>query len=384
MQVIKLYFKLLKHAIPVIVLYIIIFVIFVTLNINGENSIHLNKKGLKVAVVNYNETNEITSHFINYLESYLEIHNYKDREMELEYGVFYGKIDGTIMIPYRFGEDLLSKKEVKIGISSNSSQFNEVFINNLVNHYFNYANKLLLEDNTITKDEFIKKLDAYLFVGRNDITTNKILIQDYTRYFNYASYIIFVCILYGVNLVLRDFKDANIKRRFLISPNDATKMEKQLFYGNFIYTNILILLFILLERIINNQLYFNDKMLVIYLHFILYSYSVLGLSYLISTLVRKKDKLASITHLLPLAVAFVSGVFISQNDLRDILKQIASFTPTFWFIKGNSVINMMESISLSNISMILEYMITSICFSGVFFGLTLVIMKYKNQNEYNI
>lgn len=384
MQVIKLYFKLLKNALPTIIFYLIIFIVLVALNINGANRLDSSKKRVKVAVVNYNASNELTTHLIKYLEQYLEIHDFSDKEDELEEGIFYGKIDVTLMIPYQFGEDYLKSSDPMIGIKSVADKSIELFISNLINHYYRFSDDILINNPNITAKELIKIYDAKLSAIEAKVITNKATIWDSLTYFKYAAYVIFVCILYGVNLIMRTFKDSNIKKRILLSLNDETRLEKQLFLGNFIFTNILILVFIVIERIINNRLHFNNKMIYIYLHFMLYSYSILGFSYLLSILVRKKEKQDIITHLLPLTIAFLSGIFIAQEELRDIMKQIASFTPTFWFIKGNQELSMMNRMNVRAFAEVFVYLITCICFNGVFFALSLVIMKYKNQRDYNV
>ncbi len=98
--------------------------------------------------------------------------------------------------------------------------------------------------------------------------------------------------------------------------------------------------------------------------------------------VKSKQANDALSTVLPLGLSFISGAFIPQFLLGDSVLKMASFTPLYWFIKGNDTIAGLVNFNWDSLKSIFFYMLIQIGFAAALFALSLVVSKNKRQNNY--
>ncbi|WP_291634893.1 hypothetical protein [Clostridium sp.] len=63
--------------------------------------------------------------------------------------------------------------------------------------------------------------------------------------------------------------------------------------------------------------------------------------------------------------------------MSDKALAIASFTPTYWYVKANNVIGSLSSFSFDNLSEVFTYMLIELGFAIDIFSVALVVSKQK-------
>lgn len=378
MTTIRLYFKLLKNGLPVVIFYMVLFLFFV--NINMGALVNKDTKNIRIGVINYDADSKISKDFIEYLNRYGNVFYLEDEE-EAEENFFYNKADGIIIIPYQFGEEFSSGQDITVGLQAIRYS---AHINYLINEYFNNVTSSVDFDTELEKserNEILIKNIAPEEVSADKVSADTASIS-YTSYYNMAAYILLVCILYGVNLVMKTYRDRDIQRRILLSLSNENKVEQTLFIGNLSFTLLMAALFIVIDRIIHRDTPYTIIMFFLHLNFILYSLTALGLGYIIFVLVKRKEMKNILIHIMPVAMALFSGVFIPQTELRFVILRISSFTPMYWFVGGNALLSGMGQLDWDSIKGGLSSSITLLWFVAALFAIYGIISKYKNQIEY--
>jgi ABC-2 type transport system permease protein len=386
MQVFKLYFKLLKSVSTAIILYAVIFaalIVIISSN-NGNKVPQYEETKISTALVNYNEENKLTKDFVDYMSKFCEFTDLGDDESDLADALFFRQVEYVITIPYQFGEDFILGKDVAVEKKTVPDSAYSASVDNAINNYMNTARMYLKSLPDITEEELIKYI-------RQDINKEVNVYIEHTKnqgkdfvfynsYFNTASYILLSCCLLGVGMIMLTFHNIHIRRRNMVTPMTHKDMNLQLIAGNIIFILGFDLFFIILGIFFNDYKGINGNVLLFWVNMIIYSISALGISYLIAMLVSKKEANEAISYVIPLGFSFISGAFVPQALLGDSVLKLASFTPTYWFVKGNDKIALLTNYSWTNLKDIVFYMLIQVGFAAALFSVALVISKNKSRS----
>jgi ABC-2 type transport system permease protein len=102
-----------------------------------------------------------------------------------------------------------------------------------------------------------------------------------------------------------------------------------------------------------------------------------GISFLIGNSVKSPNAIPAISNVVTLGLCFISGVFVPMELLGNSVLKIASFTPTYWFVKANNQIAELTQFDLANLEPILSSMLIQFGFALAFFTAALVINKKR-------
>ncbi|MNC77436.1 hypothetical protein D3C75_1293910 [compost metagenome] len=87
--------------------------------------------------------------------------------------------------------------------------------------------------------------------------------------------------------------------------------------------------------------------------------------------------MSAIANVVGLGPSFISGVFVPQQFLWDTVLHIASFTPTYWFVQGNTRISTLTSFNWNSLSPVFYDMLIQIGFAVAFLSAALMLGKRK-------
>ena len=102
-----------------------------------------------------------------------------------------------------------------------------------------------------------------------------------------------------------------------------------------------------------------------------------GISYLIGNLVKSRNAIPAVSNVLTLGLCFISGVFVPVELLGSSVLKIASFTPTYWFVKANNQIAQLAQFDIASVEPIFSSMLIQLGFALAFFTAALVVNKKR-------
>jgi ABC-2 type transport system permease protein len=114
------------------------------------------------------------------------------------------------------------------------------------------------------------------------------------------------------------------------------------------------------------------------LNALVFMIACLGISFLLGTLIKKRNAQAPLQNTLTLAFSFLSGAFVPQFMLGKTVLTIASFTPNYWYIKSNHAIAALSSFSLGNIAPVLNNMLIVLGFGAAALLVAMAISKKRS------
>lgn len=387
MQVFKTYFKVLKKMLPAIMIYATVFlIILVLINIfmvQDENKQFENSK-VSAVIINNDGDSSFIDGFIKYMESYVEFVDVEHSEEAINDALFYREIVLAITIPKGFTDEFVSGGRPEL-IKETAPDLGALSIDNTVNAYFNTAAMYLRHNPELTMEEINSNIDKSLTLATKvsiDTQKNKAVADssEYNlSYYNYLAYIMIACFIIGVSSVMLSFNNLEIKRRHHSSPISIKNFNFQLILGNLCFILCYMVLFIVAGYILNPFKNIDANTLLYWANALIFSIAVLSLSYLIGITVKSKNAVQALSTMVSLSLAFLSGIFVPQEFLGATVLKVASFTPSYWYVKGNHNISSIDEYDWNSLSKVFSDMIIQLGFAAAIFAIALVISKRNSR-----
>jgi len=104
---------------------------------------------------------------------------------------------------------------------------------------------------------------------------------------------------------------------------------------------------------------------------------------LIGNTIKSKNAISAVSNVVSLGTCFISGVFVPQELLGETVLKIASFTPTYWYVKSNNTIANIPNMQMINTLPIFINILIIIGFTLTFLAISLVLVKQKRIGQVN-
>lgn len=384
MQVFRLFFKLIKNTSAPIVAITVFFVLYLFIFMDKGNYSFVEKKEINLAVLNYNMEDPIWEQLRLLLDNYCRIYDYEDDEELLKDKMTSFKIDAIITVPYGFGNDIRKGKKIALEVQKISNNRFLDYIEDLVNLYQNTTYEYLKANENITVEQLIRSMNVIFdtsgevkLLGQKDTLIDY---QLYEQYFRIAAYVVFTVCFIGIGMALHSFQNIHIQRRNLMSPLPDRFRNFQMSLGNIIFVALYDLIIIIISLIYYTPQHLDIFLILFWINLFVFSLSSLSMSFLMAMLTKKREINIIIAILLPFILCFISGVFSTQEELGEGLLRVAYFTPTYWFVKGNTTI-MNSGYSQMQVLTVIPVILSQLLFSIATFCITLMISKEKRNKS---
>jgi ABC-2 type transport system permease protein len=384
MQVFKVYFKIIKANMGQISIYLIIF-LAMSIAISAS---HAQKSGesfsqtkTNIALINLDDDTSLTKGFKEYLSNYANFIDIENNEDKLQDALFFRDVEYIVTIPKNFTEDFLQGKSVELKKTAVPNSTTKIYVDMAINKYLNLARVYVNNIPEITAENLVmevsKAASSESQVQLKTFGDKKQNTAFAVTYFNYLAYSLFGILILGVSSILMVFNDKNLKSRNLCSPMKNRTFNLQLIMGNLVFALVFYVFMAGFGFIVNikNMMSYNGFLFCI--NALVFTIAALSISYLVGLLLKNRNAQSSIANILSLGFSFISGVFVPQYLLSDKALAIASFTPTYWYVKANNAIGTLSNFSFDNLSEVFLYMLIELGFAIAIFSVSLVVSKQK-------
>ncbi|MFA5536423.1 MAG: ABC transporter permease [Bacillota bacterium] len=347
MQVYKALFKVIKKNLPMLMIYVVVFLFFAIFlsNVN-TNPLEEDFTETKVNMVFIN--NDGDSLLAAGLEGYLgQNANFvfiPDESKQLQDALFFKEVEYILKIPKGFTASFLAGSETELTKAAAPGSTSELYLNSLINKYLNTVRIYLSYTANLTIEELLARAEEDLaqkttvrleaLTGKTETTKS----EKCAYYYNYLAYSLIATLTLGVGAVMVVFNNLDLKRRTLCSPVKLRDLNLQLILGNLSYGLAAWLVMILASIIMYGSYMFSGKGLLFLLNSFIFTLAILSLSFLIANVIKSLNAANAVANVIALGSSFISGVFVPQALLGKTVLTIAGFTPTYWYVKTNNLI----------------------------------------------
>lgn len=389
MQVFKLYFRILKRELPVILLYGIVFSsisIFMAFNAEKPQSGLFREEKTEIAWINNDDENELTGELKNFIRKKcsLLLEEEKLSENALWDALFYRKIKAIVTVPEGFTKDFTAGRPVKLSLKEMDAAEViplKIWINQFLataEWYRDFGEALTMtEILEKTELDMARKSEVLIYSDKDNG-----LIEQMVSYADFSAYGLIVLLILGTGTVMTVFQNADMKRRNGISPLSMGKFKLQLILSNLVYTLLIFLTIAILMFLICPGAAVNGITILMLVNMLLFSFCALSVGFLVGILVKGMRFRNVITNAAALFLCILGGIFAPREILQDTVQSLESFFPTYWFVKANHLIGGLTDLTGSKMEELIKAMMIQFGFALVLFGIALVIGKKRSTEAF--
>jgi ABC-2 type transport system permease protein len=388
MQVFKVYFKVIQKNLNQIVIYIGIFLLFAVLLTNlssNSNNAGFSDTKSNIAFISNDKSSKLVDGLKDYLNKNTNIINIPDNTQKLQDALFFRQVDYIVKVPDGFTDGLLNGKDVQLQKTTVPGSTSSFYMDSLIDKYLNTARTYSDSIKNISQDQLVSNINKDLSQKTQvDVTNfNKQTSKDAScsYYFNYMAYSLFSVLILGVCSVMIVFNDTEIKSRNSCSPIKLRNMNLQLVLGNLSFALISWLILLIPGFIMYSSYMFTANGLLLLLNSLLFTVAALSISFLIGNVIKSRGAMSAAANVIALGSSFISGVFVPQMFLGKTVLTIASFTPTYWYVKSNNAIVDIVNFKLDNLMPVFLNMLIVLGFAVAVLAVTLVFTKQKRMSS---
>lgn len=336
MQVCKLFLKIVKKNIGLLILYFAIFTFITIFIISGQNqSGSYNQEKIATYVLVEEETEE-SKVFLSFLDEYIKKVDLNG-EGSVDDALFWDDIDLYIYIPKDFFEKII-KDEEAFTMKSAPDSLGATSVISSINTYLNLVKENIRlgicskEDAlSYTKDIFISEEYASVSIKEKESTG---LIRGM---YDMSIYVVSSLLMLIVGLVSFNMRKLDINRRLRMSPYPTTKRNVMLAICYFLIS----VLFIGFVTVIGMCIFpkqVNYRIWLYILNICLFAVTMVFMALFISSLFKSDMAYMCLANVLPLVAAFVCGSFVGIELLPDATKAFGHIFPNIYIVLGNKYI----------------------------------------------
>jgi len=385
MQVFKLCLKIAKKNIPLMFIYLAVFLavsLIMSRNMSAEQQ--------KINLFSQKKTNiaficEEKSPLIEGLRQELgKIANFvdlPDDKEALSDALYFRSVSYILRVPEGFTESFMKDGNVSLEKTVVPDSISNTYVDLCIDKYFNIARLYIQHIKGISQESLVQHLKSDLSVSSSvelKTKSGEPVNHVYANYyFNYMAYSLLSVLILGISSIMLAFYNNDLRKRNACSPLSATKINLQFILAILLFTVLawmIMIIFCLLVNI-NNSLNINTVFFII--NSFVFAVCGTSLSYLIGNLVKSANAISAVSNVVTLGLCFISGVFVPAELLGSSVLKIASFAPTYWFVKANNRIAELTEFNYHNIEPVLSSMLIQLCFSLAFVSVALVISKKR-------
>lgn len=380
MTVFKAFLKVLYRSKMPILLYSVILLFFGGFQMQtSENNMNFMASRPKIAMINHDETSDISENLIAYMKENCEVDTVLDTEAKQEEALFYRQIHYIITIPEHFHSDFMDGKKPQLVVKS-TNDYEASLAQMQLERYLNAANALRFISES--EAELVANMEA-VFSETTEVTmTSKLDTAGLNKaafYYNFVNYALLAGCIYVICLILSSFQQEPVRKRTLISSMNFAKYHRQLLLSNSLLAIALWGFYVLISLILVGDVMFSEYGRAYILNSFVFTLCALALAFLIGNLVTNKNAMNGIINVIALGSSFLCGAFVPMEYMPDFVLRIAHLLPSYWFIHANNLIKGIKTFDSAVYRELLIHMGVVLAFALLFVVLAYLIGRKRRK-----
>ena len=389
MQVFKAYFKIIKKNLPMLILYLVIFLsvaIGITASNRTQEMTSFSTAKSDLALINDDKASDLSKGLVTYIEQNANLVDVGEDTEKLKDALFYEKIDYILRIPEGFSQAFMAGNDVQLEQTKGIDQTAGIQLEMLLNRFLNTASLYARHGNNLTQAEVIEKTIKDLSLETPvEMKTFDSGLSDadlIAYFFNYASYSTIIILIFGISTFMLVFNKSFIKQRTMCSPLSSNQMVAQRLMGDLVLAVCLWLITTICGFLVHGDALLSVNGALWILNLLIFSLVCLSISFLIGSLIKNKNSLSAVANTVGLGSSFLCGAFVPQYLLGESVLSVARFIPTYWYIRGNNLIAGLNTFNSETLGPVLMTFVIQIGFIVAIIAVSMVINKQRRVESF--
>ena len=392
MQTYKAFLKIALKSAPSLAMYFIIFMFISIMSASqGEESEKQIYKDEQIRFAVFNRDNsklgDEIKEFLSEKNEYVEI---EDNEEAIRLALFYRKAYYILVIPEGFEEAISAGNDMEFMnykvTDSSQGYYMEMEVESYMQTLKAYVASGcdITEAASKTKSTLMKNVEVGILekndkevAGNTDSLANIAERPSSYYFYQYVPYVFLAIVITGLGPIIITFGKKDVKMRINVSAQTFKSYSLQMFLGVVTFGLVILVLFNVLGFIMHGTgLSFAAMVYYLILTFC-FLLLCLGITYFGGFLFKETSTMGAFSNIASLGLSFLGGIFVPIELLGDTMKNIAKFTPTYWYGQANNAIIDIQKFSDIDINEFATCCGIQLLFAVAFFCIGLAVLKHK-------
>jgi len=388
MQVFNACFKVIRRNLPSLLTYLFIFVflvIMLTLFFRNPADAVFEPVKLRIAVFQDDLGDPYSDGLVSWLGQQARIIPIPDEKEAIQDALFYRDVTYVLRIPTGFGARLMAGDLDGLALERTLS----------MDGWSGTTMDLLIERYLGLSSLYVETLDAWSAEDVSDAVQADLAatavvqlnagekkdINQAAYFFIYLAYSMMAVMVLGITSILLVFNQPDLRRRNLSAPVRLVRFNLQLMLACLVFALLTWLLMVVISLLLGARELPVREFLLLAANALAFTLACLSLSFLISQLIRSRAVQQSIANVLALGTCFISGVFVPQELLGDAVQTLASFTPTYWYVRAVNTLDSLPVMDLQALQPVIQAMLIQLGFAVALLAVALAVVRQKRQAQ---
>jgi len=387
MPVFKACLKILQKNLPAISIYFIIFMAFsVIMTIFTRPAEHGEFSRSKVDIAFFaGEDTPLVAGLRDALAAQANFVPLEDETEKLQEALFYRRVHYILRVPDGFTASFLQSGQALLQKTSIPDSAGAVYLDLRIDRYLEllrlYAGALpelsLREQVAFALDDLSKETPVALVAPETGPGAQAVL----KYYFNFLAYTIMFAIIIGASSVFLTFNGLDLKRRNLCSPLGVRAISLQCYLACGAYALAGWLVLVLFSLMFGFREIANPATWFYILNSLVFTVCTVGLALLIGNLAKSGEVVIAAANVVAMGSSFISGVFVPQELLGETVLKIASFTPSYWYVRANDSVAALANFNLQTLTDYFAALAVQGGFALAFVIIALAVVKRRQATS---
>lgn len=343
---------------------------------------------LKLGLVNHDQDNIVTDHFVDYLEGQYQVVTLPDDEEIITDALYYENANYILKIPEGFGEALLNNEDIvplvkKVGPERSSETYADILIENYINNFQTLNTGTLDIDDPEAVETTLKLVEESIAddipVSTNETTNlDADTIAFGMSFTHLTSYSMIMTLITVFGLPMISMRNPEIMKRDRLGNISASRRNTELFLA----CNVFGIALWLAIMVIGGFIYGFDTLTsthgqLLVLSSFIAMMGIQQMAFFVVTVASNKGLVSFLSTGISLLVAFTSGIFMPRNFISPFMQQLAQIATPVWQVRTDEIILSAETLSQTQYNTIFQYMGIQLLIGLAYMSLTYIYRKYK-------
>lgn len=391
MKIFKLFYSLANaYRSNIIINIVILFALAIPISIIYSNNLDssFNQVEIKMGLVNHDQGNVVTDHFVDYLSDQNEIVDLPDDEEAIVDALYYENANYVLEIPAGFGDALLEGDDLiplekRVGPESSVETYADILINNYIRN-FQYVNTGTTDINdpdavNTTLQLVTDSIADHITVSTSESTNlDPDTIGFGMSFTHLASYTMIMTLITVFGFPMISMRNPEIMKRDRLGNVSTSRRNTELFLACSIFGLALWLLIMTVGGLVYgfDTLFSSHGQLLLLSSFVA-MFGIQQMAFFTVTVAPNKGIVSFCSIAISLLVAFTSGLFIPRNFTSPVMQQIAQIATPIWQVKADEIILSAENLNPTQLNTVFQYMGIQVLIALAYMSLTYIYRRYR-------
>lgn len=386
MPVFRAYFKVMRVALPIMLIYLATHLGVAAISSfhgNPAQAMDFSQTKVPMAIINRDGASPLVDGLTAYLADVHRKVSLPDDPEELQDALYFRNVEYIVIIPRGFSTGFLAGEKVALQKVIVPNSMSSYYVDRCIDNYLKTFRLIHNYGRGGSDLELLAAVRADLAAGATVSVHAKNVVppRGFVFYFIYFAYVLLALVVLGVSTTMLSFNQPDLQRRIQCTPQPARRMTMLLAAGHGLVALGSWAALIVFGLILYGKNLQGSGLLGLFcLNSLAYAAVCTSIGLAVGSLIKDRNAQSAATTVIAVGMSFLSGVFVPQSLMSPAVLSFARFLPAYWYAKASNAIGALANPAVADLSSVHGDIMIQLGFAAAIFSVTLLLGKERKTS----